>query len=167
MPKSTKNCRFAGVSVTYDTPSPGEHTLHFHATELHKKIAVWIKVPGKAMHTYIELPHDMDKLEALRYCITAPEFQDPMIHDYLVRQDAHYDPIRRKEMEQEEKIQRKKDRQEQKRLGIAKIKRVKKTKPSKTSSSVHMMQEATFGDDEFDEHDIPEALKDGNGKDET
>jgi hypothetical protein len=159
MPKSTKNCRFAGVSVTYDTPSPGENTLHFHATELHKKIAVWIKVPGTAMHKYIKLPHDMDKLEALRYCITAEEFQDPVIHDYLVKQDAHYDPIRRKEIEQEEKIQRKQLRQEQKRLGIAKIKRVKKAKPSKTSSSVHMMQEATFGDDEFDEHDIPEALK--------
>jgi hypothetical protein len=144
--------RFAGVSVMYDKPSPGIHQPHFHITKLEKQIAVWMKVPGKAMYTYIELPREMTKLEAIRYLATAKEFQEPKyVHDYLIRLAALRDPERREEMLKEEKEH-----------AIAKIKRTRK---ARTSSPVHMMEEATFGDDDLDEDDIPEALKESKNED--
>ena len=152
-----KKYRFAGVSVMYDKPSPGIHTPHFHITKLEKQIAVWMKVPGKAMYTYVELPHEMTKLEAIRYLSTAKEFQEPKyVRDFLIKLAKLRDPELREKMQEEEKL-----------LGIEKIRRTRKPR---SSTPVHMMEEATFGDDEFDEDDIPEPAernykKDGDGSD--
>ena len=144
-----KKYRFAGVSVMYDKPSPGIHTPHFHITKLEKQIAVWMKVPGKAMYTYVELPYDMTKLEAIRYLATAKEFQEPKyVRDFLIKLSKLRDPELRDKMREEEKM-----------LGIEKIKRTRTPK-----KKYPMMEEATFGDDEFDENDIPEEAEEENNK---